>query len=634
METEAFVGKNKRKCDGQKPTCSLCQRGRRTCERKRYEPDYVRALEEQVEALKALVSERAGTHDKLAHLDPGRSQTLQMAQRSDMFEDTSPSASEQIRDETFATQSQHSKSQNHIGPDQRSSIAMEELGLMMLRLGINDEGEPSFTITTGQSSSSDSVAPQQEPHLVNSTLDSRSPMHVLENLALRRHLVGCFYQHFNPFHQVLTPVDVLNLEAGDYTRWSPDEMLRNVAVLAVGSHFSDHSDALMIGEQCAEDAEKMTFHCLRRYASYILVQGFSLLAWRDLTFGRDSMSWNFNSLATGLGLQLGIHVTALNKNRDERNPGISALQQRRIRSFWIYFSINRMVTSVLGMNCTMPWQRVRASLFSTILDGCTSVEEVAFCRHGQLWHLWDSLMDQTYAFDWPHLTSSRKADLLSRSQNALSSFQQQSDPILRQPNTSAIYYQLAFQAATILIHRPFFSEPIGTPTLSIALKAGTKAALEICHIIRSVKKTSSLADYLQHAINYIVCAAVIHLMNATCGRTALGRRSANNLGICMDALGDMGPRWKCRQQKAILFLRKMAHKWKVVWALPLQHSAPLVAEADPPSQSEGFASTTDLEMPEQEFSIWQFGDDGGGMEPEGFLRVTSELGWLFDPELQ
>lgn len=240
----------------------------------------------------------------------------------------------------------------------------------------------------------------------------------------------------------------------------------------------------------------------------------------------------------------------------------------------------------------------------------------------------------SYAFDWLYLTPSGKAGLLFRSQHALSSFQHQSDPILCTPNISATYYQLAFQAATILIHRPFFSEPIGTPTLSIALKAGTKAAMEISRIIRDARKTSSLADYPQHAINYIVCAAVIHLMNATCGRTSIGRRSANNLRACMDALGDMGQRWKYRQQKAILFLREMAHKWKVVWAVPIQYSAPLVAETNPPQWSDGPMSTTSLETPEQDFSMWRVGGDEAGLDPESYLRITSELGWLFNSELQ
>jgi hypothetical protein len=96
----------------------------------------------------------------------------------------------------------------------------------------------------------------------------------------------------------------------------------------------------------------------------------------------------------------------------------------------------------------------------------------------------------------------------------------------------------------------------------------------------------------------------------------------------------MGQRWKYRQQKAILFLKEMAHKWKVVWALPIQHSAPLVAEANPPQRSEGLVNTTSLETPEQDFSMWQVGDDGGGLDPKSYLRVTSELGWLFNSELQ
>ena len=58
--------------------------------------------------------------------------------------------------------------------------------------------------------------------------------------------------------------------------------------------------------------------------------------------------------------------------------------------------VDRMITAVLGMNCTMPWQRVRVKPFASIMvDECT-IDERAFSRLGELWHTWDSFMDQMY----------------------------------------------------------------------------------------------------------------------------------------------------------------------------------------------------------------------------------------------
>lgn len=56
----------------------------------------------------------------------------------------------------------------------------------------------------------------------------------------------------------------------------------------------------------------------------------------------------------------------------------------------------RLLTSSLGMNCTMHWQRVRLHPFSTILDAEPTLDEAAHDTFCQLWHLWDSSMDQVY----------------------------------------------------------------------------------------------------------------------------------------------------------------------------------------------------------------------------------------------
>ena len=86
-------------------------------------------------------------------------------------------------------------------------------------------------------------------------------------------------------------------------------------------------------------------------------------------------------------------------------------------------------------------------------------------------------------------------------------------------------------------------------------------------------------DLLHSILNYIVCAAVIHLLNATGGRTTLGRRSAANLKICIDALTAMRKRWKIRQEASFGFIRELAHKWKVVWALTIHLSSPLAMDS-------------------------------------------------------
>lgn len=53
-----------------------------------------------------------------------------------------------------------------------------------------------------------------------------------------------------------------------------------------------------------------------------------------------------------------------------------------------------MATAIMGTNCTIPWRRVRSRRFKEILDTGVTIEEIAFDHEYQLWHLWDSVMDQ------------------------------------------------------------------------------------------------------------------------------------------------------------------------------------------------------------------------------------------------
>jgi hypothetical protein len=100
----------------------------------------------------------------------------------------------------------------------------------------------------------------------------------------------------------------------------------------------------------------------------------------------------------------------------------------------------------------------------------------------------------------------------------------------------------------------------------------------------------------------------------------------------MDGLGDMGRRWSFRQQAAIRFWKEMAHKWKVVWALPIQHSAPLMADVEEHQSTGVLGDTMAYETPGRDFYMWQSGHVDGGLDPESYQCVTSELGLLFDFE--
>ncbi|KAH0039310.1 hypothetical protein KCU78_g1320, partial [Aureobasidium melanogenum] len=260
------------------------------------------------------------------------------------------------------------------------------------------------------------------------------------------------------------------------------------------------------------------------------------------------------------------------------------IQQRRVRSFWAYFSVDRLVTSSLGMNCTMHWQRVKSPSFTTITSTTPSVDEWAHERFCEMWHLWDSCMDQGHAFGWYKLSQAEKEKLVLHSHQSLVKFNEQNNACLRihkdhMPET-AVWLHLAYNAALILIHRPLLSEASNTKLGRFSLTVATTAASTISRTLREFGTAQEFSSTAPQVIDYISIAAIMHLLNATSGRNRLGRQSANGLRTCVHALSSMSSRWKTQSQNSLQHIQNLAQRWEVVWALPLQYT-----QALPPSNN-------------------------------------------------
>lgn len=148
-----------------------------------------------------------------------------------------------------------------------------------------------------------------------------------------------------------------------------------------------------------------------------------------------------------------------------------------------------------------------------------------------------------HAFGWANLTPDERKELVTRSHEALEDFYHSTDGRLQLRRghmpESAVWFQMAYQAVILLIHRPFLNEASGSFTLDFALRSATSAAASISRIIRSYRKHRGFNTFAPQVIDYILSAAVIHLLNATAGRTTLGRQSANGIKSCVEALMDM-----------------------------------------------------------------------------------------------
>lgn len=189
-------------------------------------------------------------------------------------------------------------------------------------------------------------------------------------------------------------------------------------------------------------------------------------------------------------------------------------------------------------------------------------------------------MPSSYAFGWTELDRSEKEALVLRSHTALVTFHKGNHERLElrkdyMPDT-VVWYHLAYHTALILVHRPLLNEPKDSSAGRFSLQSATTAAASITRILRAYRKGRNLEDLGPHVFNYILSAAVIHLLNATSGRTALGRQSANGIRACLEALSEMQGKWSNRAHQSIKHIRELAHRWEVIWALPIQFSEPLM----------------------------------------------------------
>ena len=180
--------------------------------------------------------------------------------------------------------------------DARSSSAMEELASLMLEMDIEEKGEPSFTIAAGKRKSS--ARDTHDGHDGLSTNEGNNGSEFVEEVFQLRpeflsHLVDCFVDHFNTFHQFLAPEDIADLKTRGATKCDLDFCFRNSALLAVAACFSTVPEAKEVRSSYASLADSLALRCIRERPNDVVVQGLALLAWKELMFGAPSLAYNY-----------------------------------------------------------------------------------------------------------------------------------------------------------------------------------------------------------------------------------------------------------------------------------------------------------------------------------------------------
>lgn len=367
---------------------------RLTADRRKYwDEEYVRGLEQKVETLLKTVEHLEKEHtcsqcrNQVAGGSPDRSD-------ESISGDAGPRRSLEASLEVphgshhMPDPAQYPPTETPRDADARSPEAMEELSVMMWRTNLGD-GVPITHEAVGReplTADSDTTS-----LLAGHFAPSPEVLWYCKDGNLLEHLAQTFLMSINQEHQFTTYTSTSFLEG--YPFQPLEKVFLHTAILAVGASFLSASDDAMAraGEGFARYAERLVFECCRLKPTLAAIQGTTMLSFRSLALGRDHMGWTFISIAGGLSVHLRLHVLAV----DEMDAGPMQPTVSEIRTFWMYYFVDRSAITILGRNCALPWRRVNVPSFDTTFDlSAASLEEISFAWQCRLWYTHDSAMDQ------------------------------------------------------------------------------------------------------------------------------------------------------------------------------------------------------------------------------------------------
>ncbi|RYC86013.1 hypothetical protein BFJ63_vAg11192 [Fusarium oxysporum f. sp. narcissi] len=543
--------RRKRKCDGNSP-CSSCLKNNIECvyvlerpKRKQRDSELVSNLEDQVLALKDYVRklEAACGYANLPDF-----------------------ASSSLEDDAAHT------------VDDSQTSAINDVSSMMWRMNLHGSGETSFLGPSGSfcfpvtnhGIETEAIRPEPETESVQALLD-------------------LFRQHINSVHHFVPPQVIETLKAPQETL---DGELLQVSVLAAASLFADSQ-----GQMHADRAEAIVMECCRTIPNTVTAQALAILTWRELALENENNAWLYNSMAASLIVHLGLHVSSLeNVMQIPIGPPSDSIEksvglEEQVAKWDTYMS--RISTSMLGRNCMIPWRRVRATPY---LKACSNptTEDTVFDAHCQMWFIHDRYMDKIYSFEFGELEHFERHQLLSEARDHHMNFFRQMgrDLELRKNNMNpqVILLHMVYNMSLLLIHRPYLRELNGSAAHQLSIRTNMTSAHALVRLIRQYDKEAKMENAPFFAIHCVLTAAVSLLLNATSTNSTIRSQSVHRFRVCVDALEKM-KRWT-RARRGLLLLRELANRWKVVSALPMRHSVPLIA---PTQETTPQADTNDLD---------------------------------------
>jgi hypothetical protein len=547
--------------------------------RKYWDENYVKSLENQVQALLAL--QNNGSTATLPQDIPRPSDgvildsALQLAPlgKSHQFQHAAPFNDADID-----------------GTSLQSQTAMEELSVMMWRTNLADavaiDEKRTINKPPPSQSSPQPAVPRQVPPELLIICGNETRLHELAAL---------FLECINEEHQ-FTQYDSADFFLQPLDQ-SPDLLFLHAAMLAVGAAFENQIDSLKLSDELAELSESLVFKCFRQSPSIRVIQGLCILSWRSLALGRDHFGWTFLSMAAGMAVHLRLHVLALDDfNTESTHTGFAEVQ-----TFWSFYMTDRTSISILGRNCVLPWRRVNVPAIESFFpSGSMSLAQVSFAWQCKLWYMHDQNMDQMYApilitilhcfstYQQPNSFSSsfeslatpQQVRLLITTHENLSQFFRSRDQRLSIKRGATekpiLLFHMAYQMAILVTMPPFLrlfakmrnENPNTSHLMPVVLQSLTAAATAMVRLVQDYCKTYGFPKATPLLLHHLLSASIVHLMNTTTESFTLRRFSTRSVRKCLGLFGQLGLYWPARSHKSVELIKTLARRWNVEFALP------------------------------------------------------------------
>ncbi|TGO31885.1 hypothetical protein BHYA_0390g00080 [Botrytis hyacinthi] len=620
--------KRKRKCDGLRPSCTLCSVSQKDCQyagtvetrkRKQWDAEYVAVLEEQNSTLRAQVAQLQAGQASCLVSSENSSSTLSLANTTE-----APSLPSHQAEVLVGEQRNTARTELPL-----SSSAINDIATLVWRLDLGDKGEPMFSGPSGNfciPSSVDAVVARSEARKRSQVFNNMMPIHdACYNLSLKMNLMNLFLTQLNPVHQFIPPSYKLYPELYPFDEPALD--LLYGSVFAAGALFSTVQEERNAGKEFEECMDMNSVKACREQPSLPVVQALSIIAWRELSQEHNSCASLYISMAGGLAMGLGLHAIGLGalSKSDTSKRLLEQEQENRLRTFWSLFFIDRIAATMLGISCVVPWRRVQVPTLHSLLGADASHDELAFSYNCGLWQLHDQFMDQIYSFEFKALELSQRSRLLLLARAELLAFKQAMPSWLLVPTStaasipprSALFLQMSYQMSLLMIHRPYLGDPPASDSFSLAFATISSAAIRMTQYIHLFRKhylaeptltlpsssnikQSKPTAALPFIVHHILTASIMHLLFSTSRTPTQISLARRRLQICMETLTALQDEWPVAS-KAIAQIQELAVQWNVVDALPLKWS--FVSEVSQPNPIPTLANSTYVQQADTSNSI-------------------------------